>query len=64
MVIACVICSLYSSFVYARIWPHNFALGITSTPQWIRAAIPLLVAGAVYIFQRRTTQRFQEKVAI
>ena len=64
MVIACVICSLYASFVYARIWPHNFAPGITWTPQWIRAAIPLLIAGAVYIFRRRTTQCFQEKVAI
>lgn len=64
MVISCAICSLYASFIYARIWPHNFALGITWTPQWIRAAIPLLIAGAIYIFRRRTTQCFQEKVAI
>jgi hypothetical protein len=63
MVIACVICSLYASFFYARIWPHFFAMGITWTPQWIKAAIPLLIAGAVYVFQRRTRQRFQEKIA-
>jgi hypothetical protein len=64
MVIACAICSLYASFVYARIWPHNFEVGITWTPQWIEAAIPLLIAGAIYAFRRRTTQCFQEKVAV
>jgi hypothetical protein len=64
MVIACAICSLYASFVYARIWPHNFEVGITWTPQWIEAAIPLLIAGAIYAFRRRMMQRFQEKVAV
>jgi hypothetical protein len=64
MVISCAICSLYASFVYARIWPHNFMLGITWTPQWLKAAVPLLIAGAIYIFRRRTTQCFQGKVAV
>jgi hypothetical protein len=63
-VIACGICSLYASFVYARIWPHHFALGVTWTPQWIEAAIPLLIAGAIYAFRRRMMQRFQEKVTV
>ena len=64
LVLSCVICSLYASFVYARIRPHHFMLGITWTPQWIEAAIPLLIAGAIYAFRRRTMRRFHEKVAV
>jgi hypothetical protein len=30
---------------------------------WFRGAIPLLIAGAIYVFQRRTMRRLQEKVA-
>ena len=64
MLTSCVICSLYALFFWATIKPHHFALGITWTPQWIRAVIPLLIAGAIYVFQRRTTQCFQERVAV
>ena len=63
MVTACAICSLYALFTQANIKPHFFALGISWTLQWIRAAIPLLIAGAIYAFRQRTTQCFKEKVA-
>jgi hypothetical protein len=63
MVTACAICSLYALFTQANIKPHFFALVITWPPQWIRAAIPLLIAGAIYVFHRRTTRRFLEKIA-
>lgn len=64
MVAACTICSLYALFVEAIIKPHSFVVGVSWTPHWIEAAIPFLVAGAIYIFQRRTRQRFLEKVAV
>ena len=64
MMIACVICSLYASFLQAIIRPHSFAMGISWTPQWIRFAIPLLIAGAIYAFQRRRTHGFRENVAV
>jgi hypothetical protein len=63
MVTACTICSLYALFVQASIKPHSFEVGVSWTPHWIDAAIPLLIAGAIYVFQRRTMRRFQEKVA-
>lgn len=64
MVISCAICSLYALFIWVRIVPHNVTVGISWAPQWIRAAVPLLIAGAIYAFLRRTTQRFQEKIAV
>jgi hypothetical protein len=54
MATACAICSLYALFTHVTIEPHSFAVGIGWIPQWIRAAIPLLVAGAIYAFQRRS----------
>lgn len=64
MVAACTICSVYALFVEAIIKPHSFVVGVSWTPHWIEAAIPFLVAGAIYILQMRTRQRFQEKVAV
>ncbi|MFZ0829019.1 MAG: hypothetical protein WAO02_16515 [Verrucomicrobiia bacterium] len=64
MVTACVICSLYALFLQVIVKPHFFAIGIYWPPQWIRAAIPLLIAGAIHLFRRRTTQRIQEKAAV
>jgi hypothetical protein len=64
MLTSCGICSLYALFFWVAIKPHHFALGITWNPQWIRAAIPLLIAGAIYAFRRRTTHDFQEKVTV
>jgi len=64
MVTACTICSVYALFVQASIKPHSFAVGVSWTPHWIEAAIPLLIASAIYFFQRRTRQRFREKVVV
>jgi hypothetical protein len=64
MATACAICSLYALFGQAIIKPHSFAVGVSWTPHWIEAAIPLLIAGAIYVFRRRTKQRFQEQVAV
>jgi len=64
MVTACTICSLYALFVQASIKPHTFEVGLSWTPQWIEAAIPLLIAGAIYLSRRRTMQRFLEKIAV
>lgn len=64
MVISCAICSLYALFIWLQIKPHSFALGISWHPHWIRAAIPLLIAGAIYAFQRRTTHGFRKKVMV
>lgn len=56
MVTACVICSVYGLFVYTHLKPHFFSFGVYWTPHWIRAAIPLMVAGAIYAVQKRTSQ--------
>ena len=64
MMTACTICSLYALFVQASIKPHTFEVGVSWTPHWIEAAIPLLIAGAIYLSQRRTVQRFQEQGAV
>jgi len=66
-VIACAICSVYGLFTWVSFGMHSLSLGFTVSaslvPQWTRAAIPLLVAGAIYILQRRTIRRFREQVA-
>jgi hypothetical protein len=62
-VIACAICSLYASFSKGTLTPHSFQVGLGWTPDWIVAAIPFLIAVAVYVFQRRMKHRFQEKFA-
>ena len=63
MVTACVICSLYAFFLQVIVKPHFFAIGVYWPPQWIRVAIPLLIAGAIYICQRQTARHFREKIA-
>ena len=73
MVIACAVCSVVAVITYGKIKPHAFLLGfaVSHVPhgtwilhmQWIRGAIPLLIAGAVYAFQRRRTHGFGENTA-
>jgi hypothetical protein len=67
MVTACTICSVVAVIMYAKFEPHSFFVGFAMNSHlhmpWFRGAIPLLVAGVIYVFQRRTTQRFREKVA-
>ncbi len=66
MVTACAVCSFLALFTWGKIEPHSFFVGFTADShlhlQWLRGAIPLAVAGAIYVFQRRTTRRFQEQV--
>jgi hypothetical protein len=63
-VAACASCSLYALFSRVTIVPHSFSLGISWAPQWIRAAIPLLVVGASYTFQQRTVRWYRENVTV
>jgi len=63
MMISCGICSLYALIIWVQIRPHNFAVGVSWHPQWIRAAIPLLIASAIYGFKRRKPRDFREKLA-
>ncbi|MGO8836789.1 MAG: hypothetical protein ACLQAH_19245 [Limisphaerales bacterium] len=62
-VTACAICSLYASFSKGTITPHSFQIGFSWTPDLIAGAIPLLIAGLICIFQRRTRRHFPEQVA-
>jgi hypothetical protein len=62
MVTACAVCSLYALFTRFHLEPHSFMLGIAPSPQCLRAAVPLLIAGAIYAFHRRTIQGFHENV--
>ncbi|MGD1019654.1 MAG: hypothetical protein ABSA12_10095 [Verrucomicrobiia bacterium] len=63
MATSCVICSLYALFVRVTIVPHFFALGASSSPQWIRSAVPLVIAAAIYACRLRATRDFDESVA-
>ena len=63
LVTACAICSLYALFVQASIQPHSFEVGFSRIPQWIEAALPLLIASAIYVLRQRTVRQFQEKIA-
>jgi hypothetical protein len=53
---ACVICSLYALFLSVHIRPHLISVAFSWTPHWIRAVIPLLIVGAIYIYQRRMSR--------
>jgi hypothetical protein len=59
LVTACVICSIFTLFVHTYIWPHHVWLNIAAKPQWFRSAIPLLIAGVVYILRWRTIGNYQ-----
>ena len=52
VMLAGLICAVYSLFTYARVVPHYFSIGFTWTPQWI-AAIPLSMVGIAYWNRRR-----------
>ena len=63
---ACVICSLYALVIYVRIQPHNFTVGFYRNLwciNWVKAAIPLLMAGGIYAGRRRKARTFFEKPA-
>ncbi len=61
---SCVICSLCALFVRVTIVPHFFGLSASSSPQWIRSAVPLLIAAAMYARRRQTTRCFNESAAV
>jgi hypothetical protein len=54
--LACGICSLQSYFGYCRIAPHAVSIGYSLSPDWICVLIPLLVAGAVWARQARSSK--------
>jgi prepilin-type N-terminal cleavage/methylation domain-containing protein len=73
MVIACAVCSVVAVITWGKITGQAFLLGfaVSHGPhrtwilhlQWIRGAVPLLIAGAVYAFQRRVTHGFAGNTA-
>lgn len=67
MAISCVLCSVVAVITWVKLEPHTITAGFTMNSHldvpWYRGAVPLLVAGAMYILQRRTIRRFREQVA-
>jgi len=53
---ACGACSLQSYFGYCRIAPHAVSIGYTFAPDWIAAAIPLLVASGALGLQKQISR--------
>jgi hypothetical protein len=53
VMLAGLICAVYSLFTYTHVVPHSFSIGFSWKLQWIRAAIPLLVVGMAYGNRRR-----------
>ena len=70
-VTVCAVSSLWALFSYVSVKPHNLSLGLWATwpwhyiwtPQSIRAAIPLVILGLTYAFQRRAAHHFLESAA-
>ncbi|HZM02244.1 MAG TPA: hypothetical protein VFC44_04395 [Candidatus Saccharimonadales bacterium] len=56
MATACAICSFCAMFLRVKLNPHSLSVLISWNPQWVRFAIPLLIAGALYAFQWRTIE--------
>lgn len=67
-VTSCAICSLIALITWGRLEPHTFTLGFSVNSsfdlQWIRGAIPFLMAGAIYFFQLQMKRHFQQKMAV
>jgi len=57
MWLAGLICTAHSLFIHTYFSPHNFAMTISSQPQWIQTLIPLLIFGLAYWNQRRQVRR-------
>jgi hypothetical protein len=53
VMLAGLICVVYSLFSYTHVVPHNFSIGVSWKPQWMRAAIPLSMMGLTYRNRRR-----------
>lgn len=60
---ACVSCSLSAMFSWVSIVPHSLIVGLSSTPQWIRFAIPLVIAATIHASRWRTIRSYRENVA-
>jgi hypothetical protein len=54
---ACAVCSLSGAFSWADIAPGSIGLGWGSSPNWLGASIPWLVAAAAWMRQRQTVRR-------
>jgi hypothetical protein len=49
----CLIWAAYSSFLYTYVSPHNYTIGLSTHPQWLRASIPLLIIGLAQAYRAR-----------
>ena len=53
MLLGCLICAAYSVFLYTYVSPRNYTIGLSTHPQWLRAAIPLLIIGLAQAYRVR-----------
>jgi hypothetical protein len=63
MTIACLVGATYALVTYTHISSHNYFVGLTFHPQWIRAAIPASIAVATCLYQRWIVGLARRKVA-
>ena len=63
MTIACLVGATYTLFTYTHVSRHNYSIGLTFDPQWIRAAIPVGTAVATCLYQRWMIGLARRKVA-
>jgi len=52
MLVTSAVCSVYAMFIYATIGPRIFTAGVSSKPNWLHAAVPLVVLGLVHVYHR------------
>lgn len=63
LITACLICSIFGLLLFANVSPRNFSLGIYIVPQWSQAAMPWLVAAAVFLWHRWQVRLAREAIA-
>jgi hypothetical protein len=52
VLVAGIVCTVYAMFIFATLEPHQFSTGISSTPQWFHASVPLVTIGIVHLCRR------------
>ena len=64
MFVAGMVCTVYALFIFATLDPHNLSTGISSTPHWPQAAVPLVTISVVHLYRRRQLQKALKLAAV
>ena len=55
--------AVYSLYIYTYVSPRDYTVGVSTDPQWIRAAIVLLIVGLAHVNHRRRVRHVMNPAA-